>query len=229
MTRTRTAPPSARWTTTASATLNFGYASTTFRSLLMVIAGCVPVMMVGSTLWLWSRGVATPGDIAATGAVALRIAQMTGWVSFTLMGIYASIGEVEDGMNTLAPMHTLVDAPGAVPLDPARRRSEFRDVSFGYGRQAGGVQNLNLTIAEGEKLGIVGASGAGKSTLVALLMRLYDVEKGAVLVGGQDIREVTQESLRRRIGMVTQETAMFNRSARDNILYGRPDASDDEL
>jgi ATP-binding cassette subfamily B protein len=193
-----------------------------------MLAGTVPVMLVGATLWLWTQGAATAGDIAATGAVALRIAQMTGWVSFSIMGIYANVGEVEDGMHTLTPMHTLTDAPDAVPLEgPAT--IEFRDVSFGYGRKVGGVQSLNLRVSEGERLGIVGASGAGKSTMVALLLRLYDVEDGAVLIGGQDIRKVTQESLRRKIGMVTQETAMFNRSALDNILYGRPDASEDEV
>jgi ATP-binding cassette subfamily B protein len=209
-------------------TTEFGYASTTFRTLLVMLAGTVPVMLVGATLWLWTQGAATAGDIAATGAVALRIAQMTGWVSFSIMGIYANVGEVEDGMHTLTPMHTLTDAPDAVPLEgPAT--IEFRDVSFGYGRKVGGVQSLNLRVSEGERLGIVGASGAGKSTMVALLLRLYDVEDGAVLIGGQDIRKVTQESLRRKIGMVTQETAMFNRSALDNILYGRPDASEDEV
>ncbi len=106
---------------------------------------------------------------------------------------------------------------------------EFDDVGFAYGRDAGGIDGLSLTIAPGERIGIVGASGAGKSTLVALLLRLYDVERGAVRIDGQDMRGVTQESLRRNIAMVTQDTAMFNRSARDNILYGRPDASEDEM
>ena len=209
-------------------TTDFGYVSTTFRTLLVMLAGTVPVILVGATLYLWTQGAATAGDIAATGAVALRIAQMTGWVSFSIMGIYANIGEVEDGMHTLTPMHTLTDAPGAVALS-GPSDIEFRNVSFGYGRRVGGVRNLNLRVEEGERLGIVGASGAGKSTLVALLLRLYDVEEGAVLIGGQDVREVTQESLRSRIGMVTQETAMFNRSALDNILYGRPGATGDEV
>ena len=209
-------------------TTDFGYVSTTFRTLLVMLAGTVPVMLVGATLYLWSKGAATAGDIAATGAVALRIAQMTGWVSFSIMGIYANIGEVADGMHTLTPMHTLTDAPGAVALS-GPSDIEFRNVSFGYGRRVGGVRNLDLRVSEGERLGIVGASGAGKSTLVALLLRLYDVEEGAVLIGGQDVRDVTQESLRSRIGMVTQETAMFNRSALDNILYGRPGATGDEV
>jgi ATP-binding cassette subfamily B protein len=210
------------------ATLEFGIVSTTFRSWLMVIAGAVPVLMVGATLWLWTHGAASTGDIAATGAVALRIAQMTGWVSFSVMGIYASIGEIEDAMHTLTPMHTLTDRPDAVELT-GPSRIEFSHVSFGYGRRSGALRDVSLVVEEGEKLGIVGASGAGKSTLVALLLRLYDVEAGAITIGGQDIRSVTQDSLRRRIGMVKQETAMFNRSARDNILYGRPDASEDEV
>jgi ATP-binding cassette subfamily B protein len=209
-------------------TMAFGYVSTDFRTWLMVLAGIVPVLLVGATLWLWSNGGASTGDIAATGAVALRIAQMTGWVSFAIMGVYANVGEVEDGMRTLTPMHTLTDSPGAAPLS-GDNRIVFDNVSFGYGRRDNGITGIDLTVEDGEKVGIVGASGAGKSTLVALLLRLYDVEEGRVSIGGQDVRDVTQESLRRRIGMVTQETAMFNRSARDNILYGRPDASEDEL
>jgi ATP-binding cassette subfamily B protein len=209
-------------------TFDFGTVSTTFRLLLMVIAGVLPVLMVGVTLWLWSNNAASAGDIAATGTVALRIAQMTGWVSFALMGLYANVGEVEDGMKTLTPAHQLTDKPGAVPLLSAQG-AQFDNVSFAYGRRTGGVENVSLTIAPGEKIGLVGASGAGKSTLVSLLLRLYDTETGAVRVGGQDVRDVTQESLRRQIGMVTQETAMFNRSAMDNIRYGRPEATDAEV
>ncbi|MBV2359456.1 ABC transporter ATP-binding protein/permease [Thalassococcus sp. CAU 1522] len=210
-------------------TLDYGRVSVAFRFWLMALAGVLPVLLVGGALWYWSRGMISAGDIAATGAVSLRLAQMTGWVSFTLMGLYANLGEVEDGIRTLTPAHALVDAPGATELAITRAQVEFSGVSFAYGREKGGVQDIGLTIAPGEKLGIVGASGAGKSTLVALLLRLYDTEKGAVLIDGQDVRDVTQESLRRQIGMVTQETAMFNRSALDNIRYGRPDATDDAV
>ena len=115
------------------------------------------------------------------------------------------------------------------PLDRVAGRVDFDHVGFAYGRDAGGLQDVDLHIRAGEKVGIVGASGAGKSTMVALLLRLYDVEKGAIRIDGQDLRHVTQESLRRQIGMVTQETAMFNRSARDNILYGRPGATQPEI
>ena len=209
--------------------LDFGVLSAWFRLALMTVAGLLPLLLIGGALWLWALGTASAGDIAAAGSISIRIAQMTGWVSFTLMSIYASIGEVEDGMRTLAPAHTLTDAPGAATLPRIAGEIRFDDVSFAYGRTNGGLDHVNLTIRPGEKIGIVGASGAGKSTLVALLLRLYDAEGGRVLVDGQDVRAVTQESLRRQIGMVTQETAMFNRSARDNILYGRPDASEDEM
>jgi ATP-binding cassette, subfamily B, bacterial len=208
--------------------LDFGIMAATFRFSLMTLAGFLPVLLVGATLHLWTQGAASAGDIAAAGAISIRIAQMTGWVSFTLMAIYANIGEIEDGINTLTPPHALVNAPDAVALTGGAD-VVFDDVSFAYGRSVGGVAQLDLTIRQGEKLGIVGASGAGKSTLVALLLRLYDAEAGAIRVGGHDIRVVTQESLRRQIAMVTQDTAMFNRSARENILYGRPDATEDDM
>jgi ATP-binding cassette, subfamily B, bacterial len=209
--------------------LDFGAVSSWFRLALMTIAGLLPVILVGGSVLLWTEGGATAGDIAAAGAISIRIAQMTGWVSMSLMGIYANVGEVEDGMRTLTSPYTLSDAEGAKTMARVSGQITFDDVGFAYGRRTGGIDGVNLTIRAGEKVGIVGASGAGKSTLVALLLRLYDTEKGRVLIDGQDIRDVTQGSLRRQIAMVTQETAMFNRSARDNILYGRPDASMDEV
>jgi ATP-binding cassette, subfamily B, bacterial len=209
--------------------VEFGEISTWFRLSLMTLAGVLPVLLIGGTLMLWQQGLATAGAIAASGAIAMRIAQMSGWVSFTLMSIYTSVGEVEDGMKTLSVPHTLADKPDAITLPPVRGEVRFDGASFAYGRKRGGVADINLTIAPGEKLGIVGASGAGKSSLVSLLLRLYDTENGRILIDGHDVRDVTQESLRRQIGMVTQETAMFNRSARDNIAYGRPDATEDEI
>ena len=209
--------------------LGFGYLSAGFRFCLMTLAGALPVLMIGGTLWLWHLGIASEGDIVAAGAVSIRIAQMTGWVSFTLMGIYSNIGEIEDGMHTLTPRSRVENVTGAADLAVPHGEIIFDRVGFAYGRETGGVAAISLTIAPGEKLGIVGASGAGKSTLVSLLMRLYDGESGDILIDGQDVKNVTQESLRRQIGMVTQETAMFNRSARENILYGRPDASEEEM
>lgn len=209
--------------------LDFGYLSASFRVILNALAGTLPVILVGGTLWLWSRDQASIGDAVAAGTVAMRVAQMTGWVSFALMTIYANLGEVEDGMRTLAPAVRLEDAPDANNLNVPKGRVTFDNAGFAYGRDKGGIQGINLDIMPGEKLGIVGASGAGKSTLVALLLRLYEAEEGRILIDGQDISTVTQESLRRQIGMVTQETAMFNRSARDNIMYGHPDATESDL
>lgn len=210
------------------AAFEFGKESAMFRFLLMTLAGLLPVLLVGATLVLWTNGATSAGDIAATGAVSIRLAQMTGWISNAMLMMYAHVGEIEDGMRTLTPPHELTDAEDAGQVE-GRPVVGFEGVGFAYGRETGGVQDIDLTIHEGEKLAIVGASGAGKSTLVALLMRLYDTETGVIRVGGQDVREVTQESLRRQIGMVTQETAMFNRSARDNIKYGKPDATEEEM
>ena len=200
-----------------------------FRFLLLVLAGIMPIVLIGYSVVQWSNGQATVGQIAAAGAVGLRLAQMTGWVSFTLMNIYGSIGEVEDGVRTLSTRWNLNDAPAARTLDPNPTTIMFDNVSFQYGHEKGGIENINLSISAGQKVGIVGASGAGKSTLVNLVLRLYDVEFGTIKIANQDIAQVTQDSLRANIGMVTQETAMFNRSAMDNIRYGRPKASDAEV
>ena len=206
--------------------LDWGALAAWFRFVLMALAGTLPTMLIGGTALLWAHGQASTGDIVAAGAISIRLAQMTGWVSFTLMQIYSHVGEVEDGINTLTPPHGLVDAPDAVPLAVRDARIDFEQVTFSYGRDIGGISDLTLTVHPGEKLGIVGASGAGKSTLVSLLLRMYDAEAGRILIDGQDISKVTQKSLRRAIGMVTQETAMFNRSAMDNIRYGNPEASE---
>ncbi len=209
--------------------LEFGYLSASFRFCLMTLAGVLPVLLIGATLWLWQNGSASEGDIVAAGAVSIRIAQMTGWVSFTLMGIYSNVGEIENGMKTLACPDRIEDTPNADALQVEAGEIVLEDLSFSYGREVGGISDLSLTIHPGEKLGIVGASGAGKSTLVSLLLRLYEPEKGRILIDGADVSDVSQNSLRSQIGMVTQETAMFNRSALDNILYGRPDAGRDAI
>ena len=209
--------------------LDYGTVASWFRFCLNSLGGILPVMMVGGSLWFWSTGSISAGDIAVAGAISLRLSQMTGWVSYTLMTIYANLGEIEDGISTLSPPHDLTDAPDAKRLRVPSGKIDFDRIHFAYGRDVGGVDNISLSIAAGEKVGVVGASGAGKSTLVSLLLRLYDTEKGSVRIDGQDLRKVTQESLRHQIGMVTQETALFNRSARDNILYGRATASEAEL
>ncbi|MEL6570520.1 MAG: ABC transporter ATP-binding protein [Pseudomonadota bacterium] len=209
--------------------VRWGWVSASFRFWLMALAGIVPLLLVGVSLVQWNAGGASAGDIAVAGTIGMRLAQMTGWVSFTLMAMYSNVGEVEDGMRTLSPSHTLVDAPDATEMQIGAGAIQFDNVVFSYGGGPGGLSGVSLSVPSGEKLGIVGASGAGKTTLVALLLRLYDSESGAVLIDGQEVSKVTQESLRRQISMVTQETAMFNRSAADNIKYGTPDATMEEI
>ena len=216
-----------------TAAITYGMLSSWFRFGLTLLAGVLPVLLVGATVWLWQSGGATAGDITAAGAISFRLSQMTGWVSFSLMSIFGNIGEVEDGIRTLARPYTLLDAPDAREMPRSKGEIRLEAVSFAYGRKRedgkGGVNALSLTVHPGEKIGVVGASGAGKSTLVSLILRLYDPEAGRVLIDGIDLRSVTQESLRRQIGMVTQETAMFNRTARENILYGSPDADEADV
>ncbi len=207
----------------------YGMISSWFRFTLSAIAGVLPVLLVGGTVYLWSIGGASAGSIAAAGTISFRLSQMTGWVSFSLMSIFGNLGEVEDGVRTLTTPYTLLDAPDAVVMPKVRGDIDMTDLSFAYGRKKGGLDHVTLSIKAGEKIGIVGASGAGKTTLVALIMRLYDPEKGSIRIDGMDLRAVTQESLRQQIGMVTQETAMFNRSARENILYGNPNASMEDV
>jgi ATP-binding cassette subfamily B protein len=154
---------------------------------------------------------------------------MAGWVSFSLMAIYTNLGEVEDAMRTLAVPHDMSDSKNAKKLLVQNGDVQFSNVTFAYGQKKGGLKEVSLSIKQGEKLGVVGASGAGKSTLIALLLRLYDTEKGDVLIDNQNVRDVTQESLRSHISVVSQETSMFNRTARDNIIYGRADATEQDM
>ena len=150
------------------ASVDFGWVSASFRFCLMTLAGVLPLLLVGSTLYFWTQGSATAGDIAISGTIGLRLAQMTGWVSFTLMNMYADVGEVEDAIKTLSPPHTLLDAAGATELNVTRGEIFIKDLSFKYGGGVTGLKGVSLNIAPGERLGIVGASGAGNSTLVAL-------------------------------------------------------------
>lgn len=178
---------------------------------------------------LWSDNSVSTGAIAAAVGVVMRLYGMSQWVMWEVSGLFENIGTVHDGMQTLARSRQVKDAPSAQPLQITRGGIEFRDVTFHYGKGSGVIDHFNLSIRPGEKVGLVGRSGAGKSTLVNLLLRFFDVEAGRILVDGQNIAEVQQESLRGMIGMVTQDTSLLHRSVRDNLLYGRPDASDEEM
>ena len=180
----------------------------------------------GVALWLWMHGAVGIGALAAATAMALRLNGISHWVMWEMAALFEHIGTVQDGINTLSRPHTVLDAPDAQPLKVSHGDVRFEQVGFGYGGTRRVIDGLSLHIRPGEKVGLVGRSGAGKSTLVNLLLRLYDVEGGRVLIDGQDIAQVTQDSLRAQVGMVTQDTSLLHRSVRDNILYGRPDADD---
>jgi ATP-binding cassette subfamily B multidrug efflux pump len=192
-------------------------------NMLLVIATS------GVALWLWTKGEVTVGGVAAATAMALRLNGISHWVMWELTTLYEQIGTAQDGVNTLSLAQQITDTPDAKPLNVSNGEIKFEQVDFAYGMQKPVLQALNLTIKAGEKVGLVGRSGAGKSTIVNLLLRFYDVEKGRVLIDGQDVTHVIQNSLRSQIGMVTQDTSLLHRSVRDNILYGRPNATEDEM
>jgi ATP-binding cassette subfamily B multidrug efflux pump len=168
------------------------------------------------------------GAVAAVGAMSLRLNGMSHWVMWEMTSLFEQVGTVRDGITTLSRPHLVIDHPDAKRLQIKNAEIRFEDVVFCYGGDVPVIDHLSLHIRPGEKIGLVGRSGAGKSTLVNLLLRFYDVEGGRLLIDGQDIRYVTQDSLRANIGMVTQDTSLMHRSVRDNIAYGRPDATDAE-
>ena len=183
----------------------------------------------GATLWLWTRGELGVGAVAAATAMALRLNGISHWVMWEMASLFEHVGTVQDGMNTLSRSQLVTDCADAVPLQVTRGDIRFENAHFAYGGKTPVLDGLSLHIRPGEKIGLVGRSGAGKSTIVNLLLRFYDVESGRVLIDGQDVSAVTQDSLRAQVGMVTQDTSLLHRSVRDNILYGRPEASDAEM
>ncbi len=191
--------------------------------------GLLIVSTTGLALWLWTQSLITVGAIALATGLVIRIVNMSGWIMWVVTGIFENIGMVQDGLQTISQPVSITDREQAKPLNVARGEVRFDHVDFHYGKKSGIIGDLNLSIKPGEKIGLIGPSGAGKSTLVNLLLRLYDVQGGRILIDGQNIAEVGQESLRERIGMITQDTSLLHRSIRDNLLYGKPDATDAEL
>jgi ATP-binding cassette subfamily B multidrug efflux pump len=181
------------------------------------------------TLWLWMQGRVGVGAVAAATAMALRLNGISHWIMWEMATLFEHIGTVQDGMSTLTREPAVVDRPDAQPLVVRNGDVRFDAVRFAYGGGTPVIDALDLHIRPGEKIGLVGRSGAGKSTVVNLLLRFYDVQGGRILIDGQDIAEVTQASLRAQVGMVTQDNSLLHRSVRDNILYGRPDASDAQM
>ncbi|OED49505.1 multidrug ABC transporter ATP-binding protein [Rhodobacteraceae bacterium (ex Bugula neritina AB1)] len=202
---------------------------TVMDAVLVMLNGLLIVGVVGWAVMLWMQGSASVGLVAAATALTLRLNAMTGWIMWALTSFFRQLGVVAEGMETIAQPIDLVDVANADPLHLTEGEIELRGLSHHYGREAGGLDKISMTIQPGEKIGLIGRSGAGKSTLVKLLLRFYDAESGQILIDGQDIQAVTQDSLRSRIGMVQQDSALMHRSVRDNLLYGRPDASEDQM
>ncbi|MEN8840659.1 MAG: ABC transporter ATP-binding protein, partial [Octadecabacter sp.] len=196
---------------------------------LVLLNGFLIVAVVGWALWLWSDGLATAGIVAAAAAMTLRLNAMTGWIMWAVTNLFQNLGVISEGMETIAQPITLTDADTATDLVVSGGGLQIENLSHHYGRTSGGIDALSLTIRAGEKIGLIGRSGAGKSTLVKLLLRFYDAESGRILLDGQDVSTVSQDSLRHAIGMVQQDSALLHRSVRDNILYGDPTASEDQM
>jgi len=209
------------------------YRSLRLNTLFNLCLAFLNALMVTGTgamaLVLWTRGRVEVGTVAMAMPLAWQIVNIAGWVAFQITGIFENIGVIQEGMMTIARPIAITDPPVASMLKVSRGEIRFEDIRFGYGRQSGVIDGLTLTVAPGEKIGLIGRSGAGKSTLVNLLLRFFDLESGRILIDGQDIASVTQESLRQQISVVTQDTSLLHRSIADNIRYGRPQASEAEI
>ncbi len=208
----------------ASLRLNtlFGFSLTTLNAMLVTGTGAIAIA-------LWVHGKIEVGTVAMALPLSWQIISIAGWVALRVTEIFENIGVVQEGMMTIARPIGLADRPGAKELKVTRGEIAFEDVRFGYGRESGLIDGLSLKVKPGERIGLVGRSGAGKSTLVNLLLRFFDLEDGRILIDGQDIAIATQESLRAQISVVTQDTSLLHRSIRENIRYGRPEASEAEI
>ncbi|MER8692981.1 ABC transporter ATP-binding protein/permease [Mesorhizobium opportunistum] len=215
-----------------------GFLDTVYRSmrLVTVLFGSLYILnalllfsVTAISLWLWMGQAVTIGAVAVVIGLVLRMWGMSQWIMWEMSGLFENIGTVQDGIASISLPRLVEDKPDAKEIAVSRGEIRFEDIRFHYGKQKGIIESLSLAVKPGEKVGIVGRSGAGKSTLVNLLLRFYDLESGRILIDGQEIAGVKQDSLRAQIGMVTQDTSLLHRSVRDNILYGRPDASDEML
>ncbi|MEE3699637.1 ABC transporter ATP-binding protein [Mannheimia haemolytica] len=187
------------------------------------------ISTAGIGLWLWGSSVVTAGAIATSTALALRIKGLSQWIMWEFARLFENLGTVQDGMITLSKPHNVVDKIDAKPLNVTKGEIKFENVDFAYDPKKPLLKDFDLTIKPGEKVGLVGRSGAGKSTLTNLLLRFYDIQDGSITIDGQNIRDITQESLRSQIGLVTQDTSLLHRSVRENLMYGRPNATEEEM
>ena len=187
------------------------------------------VGVVGTAIWLWTNGSVTLGEVAAASALTLRLNGMSGWIMWVTIRMFEHAGVIREGLRSIAKPQEVVDKVGAKPLDMQNAEIKFEALTHHYGKDHGGLDSVNLTIPSGQRVGLIGRSGAGKSSLVNLLLRFRDVEHGRILIDGQSVADVTQDSLRQQIGMVTQDSSLLHRSVRANILYGNPDATEQQM
>jgi ATP-binding cassette subfamily B multidrug efflux pump len=199
---------------------------TTLFGVLYVINSLLLFSVTAMSIWLWLGQAVTIGAVAVVIGLVLRLWGMSQWIMWEVSGLFENIGTVQDGITSISMPRLVEDKPAAKDIVVPHGEIAFDRIGFHYGKGKGVIDSLSLTVKPGEKVGLVGRSGAGKSTLVNLLLRFYDLESGRILIDGQDISAVTQDSLRANIGMVTQDTSLLHRSLRDNILYGRPDAGE---
>ena len=196
---------------------------------LNILNGLLTTSLIGMSLYLWYIGEATAGTIAAASALAIRLNAMTGWIMWAISSFFRELGVIQEGMDTLADPIKLKDQENAENLEVTKARIKVKNLSHHYGLKKGGLNKLSVTFKENEKVGLVGRSGAGKSTLLKLILRFYDVEAGAICIDGQDISKITQVSLHKNIGVVQQDSSLLHRSIRENICYGKSDATENEI
>lgn len=202
---------------------------TLFSTTVLTVNALLIFSVCALSILLWTQNSVSTGAMATALALVMRFHSMSQWIMWAVSGLFESVGTVQDGISTIAIPRQVQDKPEAAALKVTGGAIEFSHVSFHYGKPGGIIEDFNLAIKPGEKVGLVGRSGAGKSTLVNLLLRFYDVESGQILIDGQNIADVQQESLRRHIGMVTQDTSLLHRSVRENLVYGKPDADEREM
>lgn len=196
---------------------------------LNAINGMLMVGVVGPAVWLWTLGIVSVGEVAAAAALTIRLNGMSGWIMWVTIRLFEHAGVIREGLRSIAKPQDVVDAPGAIPLEVRNAEIRVENLTHHYGKGHGGLDGINLTIPAGQRVGLIGRSGAGKSSLVNLLLRFRNAEAGRILIDGQSVADVSQDSLRAQIGMVTQDSSLLHRSVRANILYGNPTASEEQM
>ena len=216
----------------------YGFLKTVFHQMRLVTGLNIVLVFInmllltsigGLAIILWQAGTVTIGEVTIAVAFVLRLQGMSHWILWELAGLFENIGTVQDGITTISREREVMDTPGAKALNVEKGEIRFENIRFHYGKEAGVIDDLSLTIKAGEKIGLIGRSGAGKSTLVNLLLRFYDLEGGRVLVDGQDIAQVRQDDIRANVGVVTQDTSLLHRSIFENVAYGKPEATREDV